>query len=120
MHRIINIHQKSLSKEGHHENDSKVLVKGFQPSHADTLQLLLFPTYKLTASFSNLMGLFANIFCLCSDFFKSNHFKRMKYSSLHTLPLNGKTLSPFQRQPMQAAGRFVRPQQFTSILEKLK
>lgn len=61
MHKIINIHQKSLSKKGHHENDPNVLVKGFQLSHAGTLQLLLFPVYKLTASFSNLMGLFANI-----------------------------------------------------------
>lgn len=61
MHKMINIHQKSLSKKGHHENDPQVLAKGFQPSHADTLQLLLFPIHKLTASFPSLMGSFANI-----------------------------------------------------------
>jgi len=64
MHKILNIHQKSSSKKCHHENDPKVLVSSLQPSHADSLQLLRFPVYKLTASSSNLIGLFANILAL--------------------------------------------------------
>lgn len=46
LHKIIHVHQKPLSKKCHHENNPKVLIKGFQPSHTDTLQLLLFPVYQ--------------------------------------------------------------------------
>lgn len=41
MHRTINIHQKSLSKKGHHENNPKVLVKCFQSNHMETLSYFL-------------------------------------------------------------------------------
>lgn len=47
----INIHEKLSSKKRHHENDPKVLAKGFQPRHTITLQLLLFPICKLNCFF---------------------------------------------------------------------
>lgn len=71
MHKIINIHQKSLSKKGHHENDPKVLAKGSN-------QATLIPCSYFFSQYTNFLPLFPiwwaclPIFCLCSDLLKSS------------------------------------------------